>query len=144
MVIGIRERILKVFFQFINISAIIKVSNFVRFKFDNLGVIGKGLIVILEFHFHRRALFVHAHVLRSQFNSFAVIVDGILKLLVSRIGIAALLINSGELICVFVVEIGGFAKQFDGFVPLLVLGSLCPFSGKLVCFFRVLGGFCAG
>jgi hypothetical protein len=48
------------------------------------------------------------------------------------------LINRGELICVFVVERGGLAKQFDSFVPVLALGGVRAFSRKLVRFFVAL------
>src|SRR6266480_2687750 len=77
-------------------------------------------------------------------NRFGIFIDGIWKSLFVGGRVSTLLIDSREIWCVFPVEIGGFTKQFDGLVPLLILGGLRAFSGKLVCFLGIFADLCQG
>src|SRR5205823_7528264 len=73
---------------------------------------------------------------------FGKVLDGLLKLLVLRGGVSPALIDGGQFIRVFMLQIGGFAEQFDGLIPILVLGSIRACSGKPVCVLGLFVGFC--
>jgi len=70
--------------------------------------------------------------------AFAIIVDGVLKLLVRRISIAALLKTAASSSAYLVIEIGWPCEAVRWLIPLLSSWGLCAVSGKLVCFFSRL------
>ena len=129
--------ILSVVFGLVDIGAIVQVADIIWFEFEHLGVIGQGFVVIVHLHFDRGTLLVNPRVVRLDLDRLSVVLDGFLKHLVLCQCVPALLIDGGEVRRVFVVEIGSFAKQIHGFVPVLALGSVCAFAGELVRFLRV-------
>src|SRR6266566_4134382 len=137
------HRILKIVFYLVNIRAIIDVLNLVRLQFDKLGVVGQSLIVILYLHFDRCTLLMNARrLVRSEFKGFVVVGNGVPISLVVCSRISALLVNCRKLVRVFVVHGGGFLKEVNGFVEVLVfsgLGALtCQFVRFGILFFRCL------
>src|SRR5262249_51800706 len=112
--------------------------NLVRLLFYEFGVVGESLIVILYLHFDRGTLLMNARrLLRSQFKGFVVVVDGVAISLVVCSRICALLVNCRQLVPIFVVHGGGFLKEVNRFVEVLVLSGLSAFYGKFVRF-RIL------
>src|SRR5262249_61776335 len=114
----------------VDVRAITEVFDLVRLLFDKLGVVGESFIVVLYLHFDRSTLLMNARrLLWSEFKRFLVIANGIPISLVFCGRICPLLINCRELVRVFVIHGGGFLKQVNRFVQVLVLGSLSTLYG---------------
>ena len=72
--------------------------------------------------------------LRSKFEGFVVVVDGVPISLLVCSGISAPLIDRRELVAIFVVHGGGFLKEINRFVPVLVFSGLSALEGEFVRF----------
>src|SRR5204862_7940414 len=82
-----------VLFQFVDVTAIKIITDFIRLERDRLRIIGHRFVIIMHFHLHRCALFINAGVSRIDFECLAEIVNGVLKALFVGRGESALLIG---------------------------------------------------
>src|ERR1700731_2181138 len=100
------------------------IADLARIRLDRFPEISQGLVIVVNLHFYRSALFIGAGISRVNFYRFGQIVQCILEPLIVGVGIGALLISNGQILRVFSIDFGGFAKTLDSFIPILILGSL--------------------
>jgi len=75
-------------------------------------------------------LFVSPRISRIDFYRFIQVIQRVLEPLIGGVGKCTLLISNRQVLREFSIDLSGFAKTLDRFIPILILGSLCSLPGN--------------